>query len=73
MKITYDKNANAAYLYIKDEIKQGESYKTYCCDPKEVDGMINLDFDEHGELLGIEVIGANKKLPQEVLKNALLI
>jgi len=44
--------------------------KTYCCDPKEINGMINLDFDKNGKLLGIEIIGADKKLPESILKCA---
>ncbi|MFF2014325.1 DUF2283 domain-containing protein [Streptomyces sp. NPDC058195] len=30
----------------------------------EVGGMINLDFDEQGRLIGIEVLAANSKLPE---------
>jgi uncharacterized protein YuzE len=42
----------------------------YPCDPVEVGGMINLDFDEHGRLIGVEVLAANKKLPQFLLEQA---
>lgn len=41
----------------------------YFCDPKEVNGMINLDFDGGGNLVGIEVIDASKKLPKELIDN----
>lgn len=44
----------AAYIYLVDQIGSGEVAKTYCCNPSEVGGMINLDFDEGGRLLGIE-------------------
>jgi len=36
----------------------------YPCDPVEVGGMINLDFDENGRLVGVEVLAASSKLPQ---------
>lgn len=38
------------------------------CDTREIDGMINLDFDDDGRLLGIEIMDARSKLPLEVLK-----
>jgi uncharacterized protein YuzE len=66
MKITYDKNADAAYIQIQ-EIFPGGVKKTYLCDPEEVGTMINLDFDENNILVGIEVLDASKKLPKEVL------
>ncbi len=66
MKLKYDKEADAAYLSLKD-IGIGEASQTYCCNPQEVNGMINLDFDKEGRLIGIEVLDASKKLPQELL------
>jgi uncharacterized protein YuzE len=45
----------------------------YPCDPREVDGEINLDFDSEGRLLGIEVLDASKMLPDEVLQQAILL
>lgn len=61
MKITYDKTADAIYIYLSDE-ERNSSY-TYLCDPKEVRGMINLDFNKEGRLIGIEVLDAKNKLP----------
>ncbi len=67
IKISYDKNADAAYIFFEDEagIK-----KTYPCDPKAVNGMINLDFNSSGRLVGIEVVDASKKLAKDILENA---
>nr|WP_329170935.1 DUF2283 domain-containing protein [Streptomyces sp. NBC_01685] len=36
----------------------------------DVDGMINLDFDEQGRLIGIEVLEASSKLPEYLLQSA---
>lgn len=69
MKITYEKKIDAAYIYITN-ITPGEVKKTYLCDPIEINGIINLDFDINGVLIGIEVLDASKKLPPEILKNA---
>lgn len=75
MKIEYDKNADAAYIYLisEEEIKTEWVKKTYSCDPIEVYGMINLDFDSNGFLGGIEVMDASKKLSKELLNSAIQI
>lgn len=70
-KTTYDKSVDAVYIFLSDpgvDVK-----KTYPCDPKKVDGMINLDFDEDNKLIGIEVMDASKKLPKEILDKAEII
>ncbi|MGW0939782.1 DUF2283 domain-containing protein [Streptomyces sp. NPDC002666] len=36
----------------------------------DVDGMLNLDFDEQGRLIGIEVLAASSKLPEYLLQSA---
>jgi uncharacterized protein YuzE len=68
--ITYDAVADAVYIYLQDDILAGDAVRTYPCDPIEVDGMINLDFDRDGRLIGIEVLGAKNKLPPELLRQA---
>lgn len=65
-RISYDASVDAAYIYLRDIEPGGVSW-TYSCNPIEVNGMINLDFDEDGVLIGIEVIGASKKIPNELL------
>ncbi|MEV5576640.1 DUF2283 domain-containing protein [Spirillospora sp. NPDC052269] len=71
LRVTYDKQANAAYIYFSDPQKAAPMVKSmYPCDPVEVDGMINLDFDEEGRLLGVEVLAARSKLPQYLLDAA---
>jgi uncharacterized protein YuzE len=42
----------------------------YPCDPIDVDSMINLDFDEAGRLIGLEVLDARAKLAPELLSQA---
>jgi uncharacterized protein YuzE len=63
MQITYDKEADAVYIYLV-EIGPGEVKKTYCCDRQQVGGLINLDFDRSNRLIGIEVLNASSKLPE---------
>jgi uncharacterized protein YuzE len=67
VKINYDVNVDAAYINLKSEHDVHSFGFTYCCDPIEVDGQINLDFDIEGRLIGIEVLSASKKLPRYLL------
>ena len=67
MKITFDKEADAAYLYFK-EISEGEVEKTIS-----LNESINIDLDKEGRTLGIEILDASKNLPLNALKSAVLI
>ncbi|MEN6634008.1 MAG: DUF2283 domain-containing protein [Candidatus Polarisedimenticolia bacterium] len=69
MKIVYHPSTNSAMIYLT-EIPPGAVARMYACDPREVGGMINLDFDKDGRLLGIEVLDARGKLPHDALAKA---
>jgi hypothetical protein len=74
MKLTLDKSVNAAYIYLSNDIGPGEITFTYPCDPNEINrNMIHLDFDKNFVLRGIEVLGADKVLPKELLDQAEVI
>jgi len=62
MKFEYDKEADAAYIYIEYPIKDGEAKKNI-----EINENIILDFDTNGKLLGIEILDASKVLNKKVL------
>jgi len=70
MRVTHDPTVDAAYIYLEDSIAPGAVMKTYCCDPAEVNGQINLDFDSSGRMVGIEVLDASRLLPAGVLRRA---
>ena len=70
MRITYDRSVDAAYIYLLDVIPAGAVKMTYSCDPAEAKAEINLDFDDAGRLIGIEVFDASQKLPSEILDMA---
>lgn len=70
MRVTYDPAVDAAYIYVVDEIRAGSVAKTVPVDPAEIGGMINLDFDNEGHLLGVEVIDASVYLPIELLNGS---
>jgi len=65
MKLEYDKEVDAAYIYIEYPIKEGEVKKTI-----ELNENIILDFDNTGKLLGVEVLDASKVLNKKVLLEA---
>jgi uncharacterized protein YuzE len=67
VRIKYDASVDAAYIYLADEIRPGAVAKMVPVDPLAINGMINLDFDAEGRLLGIEVLAASKRLPREAL------
>ena len=65
MNFEYDKEADAAYIYLEDHIKEGEAKSTV-----EASKNIMLDFDSKGKLLGIEILNASKVLSRKVLVKA---
>jgi len=67
MKVTFDKEADAVYVYFKD-IAQGEVSKTIS-----LNDSINIDLDADGKILGIEILNANANVPFSALKSAEVI
>lgn len=63
MKITYDKEADAAYIYFR-EIEPDEVADT------QGDWPIHVDISKDNEVLGIEVMDASKTLSQGFLEQA---
>ena len=62
----YDREADAAYIQLADELFAGGVARSYPCDPNGA-GMINLDFDDQDRLVGIGVLRAGAALPPELL------
>ena len=58
MKATYDKEADAAYIYLKENIGKGEIKSTISMNEN-----IILDFDKDKKLIGIEILSASKIIP----------
>lgn len=68
MSIEHDPRADAAYIYVVDFIPSNGVARTVPCDPHLAG--VNLDFDDAGHLVGIEVMGASKRLSPEVLQRS---
>jgi len=67
MKITLDKEADAAYIYFK-EISAGEVTDTIS-----LNESVNVDLNKEGKTIGIEILDASKNLPVTALKSAIVI
>ncbi len=65
MKFEYDKEADAAYIYLEDSIADSPAEKTI-----ELNDNIIVDFDKNGKLLGIEILSASKVLHKKSLLEA---
>lgn len=63
MKIEFDKEADAAYVYFK-EIGNGEVAETIT-----LNDSVNVDLDREGKVLGIEILDASEHLPSSAVKS----
>jgi uncharacterized protein YuzE len=64
MKMTYDKKANAAYIYFREK---GKSRKTI-----PVNDDIIVDFGSRGDVMGVEVLNARSHISRNDLRKAVL-
>jgi uncharacterized protein YuzE len=68
MRLTFDPKADAAMVDLVDEIVDGEVVRTEPCSVKLNGASIILMFDGENRLLGLEILGASRVLPDEVLR-----
>ncbi|WP_063035807.1 DUF2283 domain-containing protein [Nocardia grenadensis] len=68
MHVTYDPDADAAYIALKQPIGAGEAVRQQNIPIDNAE--VVLDFDVDGRLLGIEIIGAGAVLPAQALETA---
>lgn len=66
MRVSYDEEADAAYIYLKERIAKGEVKNTIA-----LNDDIILDFDKDKKLIGIEILTASKNIPQKVVAEML--
>ena len=64
IKISYDPEVDAAYLYLSEDAHHGFTYPFVIPD---IAGDIILDFDLDNRLMGIEVLSASNVLPPALL------
>jgi uncharacterized protein YuzE len=70
MIIRYDPSVDAAYIYLVPLTTGVQAARTVPVDPIEAGAEINLDFDDAGRLVGIEVLRASRHLPEALINDA---
>ena len=69
MHVTFDPEANAAYVYLDRPDQDGRSIENVVVERKGK-GDVVLDFDSNGFLMGVGIIGAAELLSQSVRATA---
>jgi uncharacterized protein YuzE len=69
VRITYDPHADAAYIYLTEIGPVGVASSSFVQRDMEMAG-INCDFNDANQLVGIEVLGASRAVPSDVLSQA---
>lgn len=64
LRITFDEQADAAYIQVADATEVGGVARTDVGERSPV----NLDFDNDGRLIGVEVLNARQALPAGLLR-----
>ena len=64
LRITFDEQADAAYIQVADAIEAGGVARTDLGERSSV----NLDFDDDGRLIGVEVLNAGQALSADLLR-----
>lgn len=62
LRMTYDSEADAAYIYITDPIEPGGVASGSTLNRTLDRAYVNADFDHEGKLLGIEILGVSRLL-----------
>jgi uncharacterized protein YuzE len=70
VRITYDRVADAATIYLTGDIGPGGAPKSLMCDLEVDEGAVILLLDDGDRIVGIEVLGASGLLPTELLDAA---
>lgn len=72
MKVTYDRVANAAYIYLTSGEKRYVA-ESIPCEPTSNGPMVVIDLDKSNKIIGFEVLDARSFLPMEILESAGLL
>jgi uncharacterized protein YuzE len=70
VRLTYDAEADAAFVYLVDRIGPGEAPRSIMCDLEIEQGAVILLLNKHDQVVGVEVLGASRLLPPEILESA---
>ncbi len=69
LPISFDAEANATYIRLADEPRLGwRQGKTVPVLVDESNGMVNIDLDDDGRIIGIEILPARGLLSDKILQ-----
>ena len=63
MKIEYDNQVDAIYIRLQEK---------YVTRTVEIEDGLNIDLDENGKILGIELLNVSKRMSKEFLSNIIV-
>jgi uncharacterized protein YuzE len=67
MRMTYDPDADAAYIFVSEESRTAVDFET-CGPDVPGGGAIIMGYDEDMRLVGIEILGASRLLSDATLR-----
>lgn len=71
VRLTYDAEADVAYLALGSDAEAGDVSRTVPVDVGDEPGIdVTLDLDANGRLVGVEVLGASTRLAPDVMASA---
>ena len=69
LHVSFDAEANATYIRLADEPRLGWRHgKTVSVLVDDSNGMVNIDIDDDGRIMGIEILPARSLLPDKMLE-----
>jgi len=70
MTVTFDAEADAAFVYLDGDIPPGGAPRSEICDVEIEGGAVILLFSPDDRLVGIEILGASRLLTPQTLAKA---
>jgi uncharacterized protein YuzE len=70
MKVTFDAASDAAFVVLGDAIPPGGAPRSQICDLEIENTAVILLFSPDDRLVGLEILGASRVLPPQVLAQA---
>ena len=67
MKITIDPDSDTAFVILGETIDPGGAPHSHICDLELHEGAVILLFSPDDRLVGLEILGASRVLPPEIL------
>jgi hypothetical protein len=70
IELIHDSDADAAKINFVGVVRTGGVEKSHVCDIDLANCSVILDFDGKDHLVGIEILGASRLLPEQMLRGA---